>query len=145
MVTGSWVDAAFADGDPTALAVSDELVDELLAADELVLVAPVYNLGVPAALKAWLDQVVRVGRTFGYDAEGTVGLVGARRAWIVAASGSTLIGSEQDFHTPYLRAILGLIGITDVRVVAADGHLADKDAVDRGLAAAAASSGDLVA
>lgn len=146
VVTGSWVEAAFAEGDRAALALSDELVDELLAADELVLVAPIYNLGIPAALKAWVDQVLRVGRTFGYGANGPVGLVGARRAWIVTASGSTRIGSAEDFNTPYLRAVLGLIGIADVRVVAADGHLSDEDAVARGLAAAeAASSPDLVA
>lgn len=139
VVTGAWVEAAFADGDRAALAVSDELVDELLAADELVVVAPVYNFGVPAALKAWVDQVLRAGRTFRFEAGRPVGLVRTQRAWIVSASGSTPVGSELDFNTPYLRAVLGFIGIPDVRVVAADGHLVDQDAVARGLAAAAAA------
>jgi FMN-dependent NADH-azoreductase len=120
VVTGAWVAASFADGDPTALAFSDELVDELLAADELVLVAPVYNFGVPAAMKAWIDQVVRAGRTFKFTENGPVGLVPAQRAWIVTASGGTPIGSELDFNTTYLRTVLGFIGITDVRIIAAE-------------------------
>jgi FMN-dependent NADH-azoreductase len=120
VVTGAWVAASFAGGDPTALALSDVLVDELLQADELVLVAPVYNLGIPAAMKAWIDQVVRAGRTFRFTAEGPVGLTSIQRAWIVTASSSTPIGSPYDFNTTYLRAILGFIGIHDIEVIAAD-------------------------
>ena len=119
VVTGAWVGAAFADGDKSALAVSDELVDELLGADELVLVAPVYNFGIPAAMKAWVDQVVRAGRTFRFTEQGPVGLLTAQRAWIVTASGGTELGSELDFNTTYLRAILGFIGVADVRVIGA--------------------------
>ncbi len=120
IVTGAWVAAAFADGDRAALAISDALVDELLEADEIVLVAPVYNFGIPAAMKAWIDQVVRAGRTFRFTEAGPEGLVKATRAWIVTASGGTPIGSEIDFNTTYLRAILGFIGVSDVRVIAAE-------------------------
>jgi FMN-dependent NADH-azoreductase len=120
VVTGAWVAASFAGGDPTALALSDVLVDELLEADELVLVAPVYNLGIPAAMKAWIDQVVRAGRTFRFTAEGPEGLTSIQRAWIVTASASTPIGSPFDFNTTYLRAILGFIGIDHIEVIAAD-------------------------
>lgn len=120
VVSGAWVAASFGDGDRAVLAASDELVDELLAADELVLVAPVYNFGVPAAMKAWIDQVVRAGRTFQFTADGPIGLVTAQRAWIVTASGGTPIGSEIDFNTTYLRAILGFLGIADVRIIAAE-------------------------
>ncbi len=119
VVTGAWVAASFADGDPSALKTSDELVDELLSADELVLVAPMYNFGVPAAMKAWIDQVVRAGRTFRFTEHGPVGLLTTRRAWIVTASRGTPIGSEIDFNTTYLRAILGFMGVADVRVIAA--------------------------
>lgn len=119
VVTGAWVSAAFAGGDPAHLAASDALVDELLAADEIVLVSPVYNFGVPAAMKAWIDQVVRAGRTFRFTEQGPVGLLKASRAWIVTASGGTEIGSADDFNTTYLRAVLGFIGVSDVRVVAA--------------------------
>lgn len=118
------------------MAHSDELVAELLAADEVVLVAPVYNFGIPAALKAWVDQVLRAGRTFRFGEHGPVGLVPARRAWIVTASGSTRVGSELDFNTPYLRAVLGFIGVPDVRVIAADAHQVDHESVQRGLDAA---------
>ena len=100
--------------------MSDELVDELLSADELVLVAPVYNFGIPAAMKAWIDQVVRAGRTFRFTEQGPVGLLKARRAWIVTASAGTAVGSEVDFNTTYLRTILGFIGVPEVRVIAAE-------------------------
>jgi len=113
-----WVAAAFAGGDPAGLEKSDELVNELLTADELVLVAPVYNLGIPATMKAWIDQVVRGGRTFRFTEDGPQGLLHIERAWIVTCSGNTQIGGPFDFNTPYLRAILGFVGITDVRVVA---------------------------
>lgn len=139
LVTGSWVEAAFANGDRSALALSDELIHELLSADELVLVAPVYNFGIPAALKAWVDQVLRAGKTFRFDEDGPVGLAPALRAWIVTASGSTRVGSDFDFNTPYLRAVLGFIGIPEVRVIAADGHMVDHEAVQRGLDAATAA------
>ena len=113
-----WVAAVFAGGDPAGLETSDELVNELLTADELVLVAPVYNLGIPATMKAWIDQVMRGGRTFRFTATGPQGLHHISRAWIVTCSGNTLIGGPSDFNTPYLRALLGFIGIEDVRVVA---------------------------
>jgi FMN-dependent NADH-azoreductase len=121
IVTGAWVDAVFADGDRAILAMSEVLVEELLAADELIVVAPIYNFGIPAAMKAWIDQVVRADRTFQFTATGPVGMVTAQRAWIITASGSTIVGSDQDFNTSYLNAILGFIGIADVRVIAADG------------------------
>lgn len=136
VITGAWVAASFADGDRSALALSDVLVDELLAADELILVAPVYNFGVPAAMKAWIDQVVRAGRTFRITQDGAVGLVDIARAWIVTASGGTPIGSEVDFNTTYLRAILGFIGVRHIEVIAAEMLQAQGEvAVTRALAA----------
>lgn len=136
VVTGAWVAASFANGDRSALALSDVLVDELLAADELVLVAPVYNFGIPAALKAWIDQVVRADRTFRFTQTGVEGLTGVRRAWIVTASGSTAVGSDTDFNTTYLRTILGFIGVVDVEVVAADQLRVDPEAaIARAMAA----------
>ncbi|MEO6125330.1 MAG: NAD(P)H-dependent oxidoreductase [Ilumatobacteraceae bacterium] len=119
-ISAEWVGAAFAGADPSALALSDELVDELLSADELILVAPVYNFGVPAAMKAWIDQVCRAGRTFQFTETGPRGLVPLQRAWIVSASGGTEIGSPADFNTNYLTAVLGFLGVSDVRVVAAE-------------------------
>lgn len=144
VVTGAWVAASFADGDQTALGLSDQLVAELLSADELVLVSPIYNFGVPAAMKAWIDQVVRAGKTFRFGESGPVGLVTARRAWIVTASGGTEIGSAIDFNTTYLRAVLGFIGITDVRVIGAGQIQMFGDvAVDRALADLAEATASL--
>lgn len=105
-----------------ALRLSDELVAELIAADHLVIVTPVYNYNVPAALKAWVDHVVRKGLTLGHDGSG---LLHGKRATILMASGGVYTeGSpirDRDLATQYLRLILNVVGITDVEVVAAGG------------------------
>jgi FMN-dependent NADH-azoreductase len=110
------------------LTLSDTLVEQLEAADLLVITTPIYNFGVPAALKAWIDQVARAGRTFRYTDSGPVGLLQHKRAIVLVTSGGTRIGSDIDFTTPYLKHVLGFIGIHDVRFVAADalGQSADE-------------------
>lgn len=126
VVDEAWVGANFTD--PSArsseqkarLALSDTLVAELRAADVLVIGVPVYNFGIPAALKAWIDLVARARETFIYSETGPVGLLTGKRAIIVLASGGTRIGSEIDFASGYLKHVLAFIGITDVSVVAAD-------------------------
>lgn len=121
-----WVGATFTpaaernDTQRDKLALSDTLVDELAAADTVVIGTPIYNFAVPAALKAWVDQVARVGRTFNYTAEGPKGLLTGKRAVIAVASGGTKIGSELDFATGYLRHVLGFLGIEDVTIVTGD-------------------------
>ena len=114
-----------------ALAESDALVAELKAADVLVIGAPIYNFGVPAALKAWVDMIARARLTFRYSDKGPIGLLEGRKAYVVVASGGTPIDSEIDFATPYLRQALRFIGITDVEVIAADrGNLRGAEALD---------------
>lgn len=103
-----------------ALAGSDALVHELRQADVLVIGVPVYNFGVPAALKAWIDQVARARLTFNYTPQGPVGLLQGKKAYLVVASGGTEVGGPIDFATPYLRHVLAFLGITDVEVVSAD-------------------------
>ncbi|MGP1254251.1 MAG: FMN-dependent NADH-azoreductase [Kiloniellales bacterium] len=110
------------------LAVSDTLVAELQAADILVIGLPVYNFGPPAALKAWIDQVARARVTFRYTENGPVGLLTGKKAYVVAASGGTEVGSAVDFATPYLRHVLGFIGIKDVTLIAADRQMVDAEA-----------------
>lgn len=110
------------------LALSDELVDELYAADVLVVGVPVYNFGIPAALKAWIDLVARVQRTFRYTEEGPEGLLGGRKAYMVLASGGVPAGSEVDFASSYMRHVLGFLGITDVALIAADSMALDGEA-----------------
>ena len=104
------------------LRLSDELVGELLACDHLVIATPVYNYNVPAALKAWIDSIVRKGMTLGLDGKG---LVTGKAATVLLASGGVYTeGSpirDRDIATQYLRLVLGVIGITDVTVVAGGG------------------------
>ena len=104
------------------LALSDELVDELLSADHIAISTPVYNYNVPADLKAYIDHVVRRGRTLGMAGEG---LVHGKSCTVLLASGSVYTAGSpmehRDFATAYLRLILGVIGITDLTVVAGGG------------------------
>jgi FMN-dependent NADH-azoreductase len=119
-----------ADRDPLqqdTLALSDALIAELKAADTIVIGTPIYNFGVPAALKAWIDLVCRAGETFRYTEEGPIGLLTGKRAVIAIASGGTPVGSEIDFASGYLRHILGFVGITDVQIVSADRVMARGD------------------
>jgi FMN-dependent NADH-azoreductase len=140
-VTENWVHANFTDeaertGEQKAeLALSDSLVEEVIAADILVIGAPVYNFGIPAALKAWIDMVARARKTFQYTANGPEGLLKGKKAYLLMASGGTEIGSEIDFASGYLRHILGFIGIDDVTIVAADQQMMKGEAaLDQALA-----------
>ena len=132
-VSTAWTQAAYtAEVERTpeqreALRISDELVAELQAADTLVIGAPIYNFGVPAALKLWIDQVCRAGVTFRYSENGPVGLLDGKKAYVVVASGGTAAGSAIDFATPYMRHVLGFIGITDVEFITADQLMVNGD------------------
>jgi len=125
-VDADWVDANFTppeqrnEEQKAALAQSDALVSELKAADILVIGVPIYNFGIPAALKAWVDMVARARLTFRYTENGPVGLLQGKRVYLAVASGGTAVGSELDFATGYLRHVLGFLGIDDVQIVAAD-------------------------
>ena len=127
-VTAPWLQAYFTPAEQhspemkKALRLSDELVGEILAADHIVIATPVYNYNVPAALKAWIDHIVRKGLTLGFDG---AGLVTGKTATVLLASGGVYTeGSpirDRDIATQYLRLILGVIGIIDVTVVAGGG------------------------
>ncbi len=111
-----------------ALALSDSLVAELRAADTIVIAVPVWNFGVPAALKAWIDLVARAKVTFRYTENGPEGLLKGKRAVIVVASGGTEVNGPMDFVTPYLTHVMGFLGITDVEIVASDRQMVDPEA-----------------
>ena len=100
---------------------SDELLAELRANDVLVLAVPMYNLGIPSQLKTWFDRVLRAGETFRYTENGPQGLIEGKRAIILAARGGQYAGTEFDSQTPHLKTMLGLMGISDVEVVFAEG------------------------
>lgn len=125
-VDETWMTANFTpeeertDAHRAALTTSDELVAELAAADALVISTPIYNFGIPAALKAWVDMVARARLTFRYTDQGPVGLLEGKRAYVIMASGGTRVGSEIDFASGYLRHVLGFLGIQDVEIIAAD-------------------------
>jgi len=107
-----------------ALKVSDALIAEVEAADIVVIGVPMHNFSVPSTLKAWIDHVVRARRTFQYTAEGPKGLMGGKRAVIFISRGGVYsegAARAADFQEPYLRTILGFIGIRDVTFVRAEG------------------------
>ena len=132
LIDEAWIGANFTDpADRTdtqkaALAKSDALVQELREADTLVITAPVYNFHVPAALKAWIDMIARARETFRYTENGPEGLLTGKKAYIVVTSGGTVLGSEYDFISGYLRHILGFIGITDVSFIDSSGLMLDE-------------------
>lgn len=126
VVSEDWIAAAFSDpashGDAQreAIGISNELVDELLAANDVLIGAPMYNFTVNAALKAWVDQVVRVGRTVEYPSYS--GLLKGKRATILTTRGGSGMNpgepmEQLDALVPYLNQILGFIGISDVSVI----------------------------
>lgn len=122
-VDEDWVNANFTapedrtDAHKEKLAFSDSLVAELQAADTIVIGLPIYNFGVPATLKAWVDMIARARLTFRYTADGPEGLLKGKKAYIAVASGGTSAGSEIDFATSYLRHALKFVGITDVTLI----------------------------
>ena len=105
------------------------------AADVWVIATPIYNFGVPASLKAWIDQIARARLTFRYTEQGPQGLLQGKKVYILVATGGTEVGSAIDFATPWLKFVLGFLGITDIEVIAAD----------RGMARGAAARVDALA
>ena len=103
------------------LALSGQLIDELKNADTLVLGAPMYNFGIPASLKQWIDAICRAGVSFKYTEQGPQGLLGVKRVFIITGSGGTAIGSEMDFASRYLEHICRFIGIEEVFHIDASG------------------------
>ena len=126
LVDEAWIAANFTPEDErtsehkSTLQRSDELVAELQAADVVVIGSPIYNFGVPAALKAWVDMIARARLTFRYTQDGPEGLLKGKQAYIIIASGGVPVDSPFDFATPYLRQALKFVGITDVEVIGAD-------------------------
>lgn len=111
---------------PAGVALSDALIAELRAADHLLVGSPLYNQSLPSSLKAWIDHVVRDGHTFVTRDRRPVGLLGATSASLVIARGGVNSALVDDFETPYLRAILGFIGITRVEVITVEATAHDE-------------------
>lgn len=109
------------------LALSDVLIAELQQADRIVITTPMYNFGVPATLKAWIDLVCRAGITFQYSSEGPVGLLKDKRVDIVITTGGVPLQSPVDFVSAYLKQVFHFIGIDDINFIAADQMAIDAD------------------
>ena len=147
LVDAGFSAAILASPDPAApaLVVSEVLIRELEAADVLVIATPMHNYGVPAVLKAWVDQIVRIHRTFASTPGGKVGKLADRPVWIVVASGGWFTGpspsgaaAQPDFLTPYLRAVFGTIGVHDVRFLTLEGVTRGADIAEAAVARARA-------
>ena len=131
-----------------ALALSDALIDELFAADMIILAVPMHNFAPPSPFKSWVDYVARAGRTFSYSSQGPEGLLKGKRAIVVLASGgvySSGPAKQFDFTEPYVRTVLTFLGITDVDVVRVEGTTRSTVGPEKALAAAATQSEEILA
>lgn len=139
----AWIGAAYGPdpGSPESrriLRASDALIDELLAADRLVLSTPMHNFNVPAALKSWIDNVVRPGRTFTFASGGLKGLLpaGLRALVITARGGAYAPGTAwaaNDHQEPFLKTVFGFMGLKDVTFVHAEGLNLGPESAARGI------------
>ncbi|PZW94347.1 FMN-dependent NADH-azoreductase [Pseudomonas sp. 478] len=135
---GGWMKPAEQRNDieQVSLERSNQLTDELLAADVLVMAAPMYNFAIPSTLKAWLDHVLRAGVTFKYTDTGPQGLLSGKRAYVLTARGGIYAGSTADHQEPYLRQVMAFIGIHDVTFIHAEGMNLGGDFQEKGLSQA---------
>ncbi|MDE9450848.1 NAD(P)H-dependent oxidoreductase [Aliiroseovarius sp. Z3] len=127
-LNAAWTSATFTPpetrsaDDNAALNLSDQIVAEVQQADLIVISAATYNFSIPSTLKAWIDHLARAGVTFRYRDDGTPeGLLTGKRVIVVTASGGTPVGAPHDFLTPYLKFILGFMGISDVEFISSTG------------------------
>lgn len=123
-------------GQRAEAAYSDALIDELKSADVIVLGVPMYNFDVPSTLKAYFDHIARAGVTFSYTAQGPVGLLHGKKVYVFAARGGLYAGKPQDTQSAYLKNFLGLLGITDVEFVYAEGIAISAESKDAAIAQA---------
>ncbi|EGQ9212397.1 FMN-dependent NADH-azoreductase [Vibrio sp. Vb2880] len=116
--------------------LSDTLIEEVKAADTLVIAAPMYNFTIPTQLKNWIDLIARAGVTFKYTENGVQGLIEGKKAIVVTTRGGIHKDSPTDNVTPYLRTVLGFVGITDVEFVYAEALNMGEDAAEKGISEA---------
>ncbi|HHX8718113.1 FMN-dependent NADH-azoreductase [Vibrio alginolyticus] len=116
--------------------LSDTLIEEVKAADTLVIAAPMYNFTIPTQLKNWIDLIARAGVTFKYTENGVQGLIDGKKAIVITTRGGIHKDSPTDNVTPYLRTVLGFVGITDVEFVYAEALNMGEDAAAKGISEA---------
>jgi len=130
------------------VAVSDDVVEELLSADTIILATGFINFNISSTLKSWIDHVARAGKSFSYGEGGPKGLVTGKKVYVVLASGgiySEGAAVQMDHAVPYLRSVLGFLGMTDVEVIRVEGVGMGEDAITAALNKASARIDALVA
>lgn len=123
---------------------ADTLITEVQAADILVIGAPMYNFGIASQLKSWLDHIARAGVTFRYTPEGPEGLLTGKKTYVVTSRGGMHRDAATDVQVPYLRIMLGFLGLTDVEFIYAEGLNLGDEPRGRGMANAEAHIARLV-
>ncbi|MDZ7858741.1 FMN-dependent NADH-azoreductase [Sphaerotilus sp.] len=118
------------------VALDDALIAEIQAHDTLVLGVPMYNFGVPVQLKSWIDAIARAGVTFRYTASGPEGLLKGKTVYVALARGGLYRDTPNDSQVPYLKSVLGFLGLTDVRFIYAEGLAMGPEAAAKGFAQA---------
>ncbi|MET0504860.1 MAG: FMN-dependent NADH-azoreductase [Luteibacter sp.] len=135
------------ENDPHALQ-GDEVMEEFLAADVVVIGAPMYNFGIASSLKAWIDRIAVAGKTFRYGASGPEGLAGGKRVIVASSRGGIYSAGSpaaaMDFQEPYLRAVFGFLGVTDIEFVRAEGVAMGDDHKTQAIGGAIAGIGGLL-
>lgn len=109
------------DAQQAVVSLSDQLINEWRESDLVVIGLPMYNLGIPSAFKAYIDHIARAGETFRYTENGPVGLLEDRKVYVIATRGGQYQGTPLDTQTEYVRHIFGLMGITDIEFIYAEG------------------------
>lgn len=127
------------------VALDEALIAEVQAADTLVLAVPMYNFGVPAGLKNWIDAIAKAGVTFKYTDKGPVGLLSGKKVFVALTRGGIYRGTPADSQVPYLQQTLGFLGMTDVQFVYAEGLAMGADAEQKGLADARGQIAEVLA
>jgi FMN-dependent NADH-azoreductase len=128
----------------TVAQFSDALIEELRRADVIVLGLPMYNFGIPSQLKSYFDHIARAGKTFRYAAEGPVGLLTGKKAYVFAARGGLYQGGPLDTQTQYVRDFLRFLGVSDVEFVYAEGLAIDAAKREAAIGAAHAQIAQIV-
>ena len=127
------------------VALDDALIAQVQAADAIVLGVPMYNFGVPVQLKTWIDAIARAGVTFRYTENGPEGLVKGKKVYVALARGGIYRATPADSQVPYLKGVLGFLGMTDVEFIYAEGLAMGPESADKAFADAEAAIGAVVA
>ncbi|WP_442770244.1 FMN-dependent NADH-azoreductase [Zoogloea ramigera] len=127
------------------VALDDALIAQVQSADAIVLGVPMYNFGVPVQLKTWIDAIARAGVTFRYTENGPEGLLKGKKVYVALARGGIYRDTPADSQVPYLKGVLGFLGMTDVEFIYAEGLAMGPESADKAFAAAEAAIGAVVA